>query len=89
MDYGVTFLLALADKYPIIATCLIVVGFLYAALTALRGVLTAGVKLTKTTVDDTVIAAVFAFLDKFSYGFGKLEEYYESKTKSSDDSKTE
>lgn len=55
----------------------IAIGGVYALLTFLRAFLTAVVKITKTEKDDNIVAAIFAFLDKYAYGFGKLEEYYE------------
>lgn len=77
----VTFVLGLADKYQVLSTICLVVGCLYSALYALRGVLTIAVKLTKTNKDDKVIATIFAFCDKYSYGFGKFGEYFETHTK--------
>ena len=74
----IQFVIGLADKHHYIAVFCLIVGALYVALTALRGVLTAVVALTKTNKDDKVVAAVFAFLDKFAYGFGKFAEYYET-----------
>lgn len=76
----VTFILGLADKYQVLSTICLVIGCLYACLSALRGILTLAVKLTKTDKDDKVIATIFAFCDKFSYGFGKFAEYFETHT---------
>ena len=67
--YVVNAVIGLADKYPAVL------------LSALRGFLTAIVKLTKTDKDDKIISTIFAFLDKYAYGFGKLGEYFEAKTK--------
>ena len=78
--YVINLLIGLADKHQWLAITLMVIGGLYVFLTAVRGFLTGLVKITKTEVDDKVVATVFAFLDKFSYGFGKLAEYYEQKT---------
>lgn len=75
----VSYVISLADTHQYLAVVCIVIGALYVALTALRSVLTAVVKMTKTQVDDNVIGAVFAFLDKFAYGFGKFAEYFEKK----------
>lgn len=77
----ITFVIGLADKYQYVAVACMVIGALYVGLTALRGVLTALVALTKTNKDDKVIACIFAFLDKFAYGFGKFAEYFETHTK--------
>lgn len=77
----VTFFIGLADKFAWVGTVCTVIGGLYLALYALRGVLTAFVKITKTEKDDKVIATIFAFCDKFSYGFGKFAEYFETHTK--------
>lgn len=79
---AVDFVLQLAVKYPAISIPVMVVGGFYLTLTALRGVLTTAVKLTATTKDDSIVFAVYAFCDKFAYGFGKLAEYFEHKTKS-------
>lgn len=76
--YVINLLIGLADKHQWLAITLMVIGGLYVLLTALRGFLTGIVKLTKTQVDDKVIGTVFAILDKFSYGFGALKDYYES-----------
>ena len=84
-DYVFMTLSALADKYTWLSYTLMAIGALYVFLTACRAFLTAVVKITKTETDDKVIASVFAFLDKFAYGFGKLGEYFESKTKDSKD----
>lgn len=77
----ITFVLGLADKYQVLSTICLVIGCLYSALWALRGVLTLAVKLSKTDKDDKVIATIFAFCDKFSYGFGQFAEYFETHTK--------
>lgn len=76
--YVINLLIGLADKHQWLAIALMVIGGLYVLLTALRGFLTGIVKITKTQVDDKVIGTIFAILDKFSYGFGKLSEYYET-----------
>lgn len=77
--YVVNLLIGLADKHQWLAITLMVIGGLYLLLTALRGFLTGIVKITKTKVDDKVIGTIFAIMDKFSYGFGPLAEYYEKK----------
>ena len=77
----VNLIVGLADKNQIIGTICLVIGGLYIALYALRGVLTATVALTKTKKDDKIVSTIFAFCDKFSYGFGPFKEYFESKTK--------
>lgn len=77
----VNLIIGLADKHQYIATICLVIGGLYIALYALRGVLTAAVALTPSKKDDKVIACIFAFCDKFAYGFGKFAEYFETHTK--------
>lgn len=79
--YVVNLLIGLADKHQWLSIALMVIGGLYVLLMALRGFLTGIVKLTKTKVDDTIVEKVFAFLDKFSYGFGPLKDYYEGHVK--------
>ena len=79
--YLVNLLIGLADKHQWLAITLMVIGGLYVLLMALRGFLTGVVKLTKTKVDDTIVEKLFAFLDKFAYGFGPLKDYYESHVK--------
>lgn len=79
ITYVVDLLISLADKYTWLSITLMVVGGLYVLLTALRGFLTLIVGVTKTDKDDKVISAIFAFLDKFSYGFGPLGDYFEKK----------
>lgn len=81
----VTYFIGLADKFEWVSTVCTIVGGLYVALYALRGVLTIAVKLTKTNKDDKVINTIFAFCDKFSYGFGKFAEYFETHTKKEED----
>ena len=73
----IDFLLQLADKHQWISVACMVIGGLYVLLSLLRGALTMIVKLTKTNKDDKVIATIFAFLDKYAWGFGKFAEYYE------------
>lgn len=82
--YVVNLLIGLADKHQWLSITLMVIGGLYVLLTAIRGFLTGIVKLTKTEVDDKIIGTIFAVLDKFSYGFGALAEYYEKHTKKKD-----
>lgn len=81
VDYVFNLLVSLADKHSWLSYTLMAVGGLYLLLTTLRGVITGIVKITKTKTDDTIVATVYAFLDKFAYGFGKLEDYYEDKAK--------
>lgn len=69
-----------ADKYQWLSYVMMVVGGIYLFLTIIRGMLTGLVKLTKTPKDDDIVLAVYAFLDKWAYGFGKLADYYEQKT---------
>lgn len=78
--YFVNLLIGLADKHQWLAITLMVIGGLYALLTLLRGFLTGLVAITKTNKDDKILLAIFAFLDKFAYGFGALKEYYETHT---------
>jgi hypothetical protein len=77
----VTFVLGIADKYQVLSTICLVIGGLYGCLSALRGILTIAVKLTKTDKDDKIIATIFAFCDKFAYGFGQFAEYFENHSK--------
>lgn len=77
----VNLIIGLADKHQYIAVFCLIIGGLYIALYALRGVLTAAVALTKTKKDDKIVATIFAFCDKYSYGFGPFKDYFESKTK--------
>lgn len=77
----VNFVISLADKCHWLGIVCTVIGGLYIALYALRGVLTVVVKLTKTKKDDKIIDAIFAFCDKYSYGFGPFAEYFEKHTK--------
>ena len=79
--YVINLLIGLADKYQWLSITLMVIGGLYVLLTLLRGFLKGLVALTKTKVDDTIYEKVFAFLDKFAYGFGPLKSYYESHVK--------
>lgn len=79
ITYVVNLLISLADKYEWLSITLMVIGGLYFLLSALRGFLTLVVKATKTDKDDKVISTIFAFLDKFAFGFGPLADYFESK----------
>ena len=76
---AVAWLLALSAKYAVISVILLITGGLYWFITTFRVALTAIVKVTKTTVDDNVLAKVLAFCDKYAYGFGALEDYFEKK----------
>lgn len=86
-DYIFNLLVSLADKHSWLSYTLMAVGGLYLLLTTLRGIITGIVKMTKTKTDDTIVATVYAFLDKFAYGFGKLEDYYEDKAKEKSEGK--
>ena len=77
--YVINTLIQFADKHEWLAYTLMVVGGLYLFLSAIRGFLTIVVKATKTEKDNKVVDTVFAFLDKFAYGFGKLGDYFEKK----------
>jgi hypothetical protein len=77
--YVINTLIQFADKHEWLAYTLMVIGGLYVFLTAIRGFLTVLVKATKTEKDNKVVDTVFAFLDKFAYGFGKLGDYFEKK----------
>ena len=83
MEAIINYILLLAGQYPTISTICIIIGGLYALLTASRGLLTLIAKATKTDKDNKVVDAIFAFLDKYAYGFGKFEEYYEQHGKKS------
>lgn len=77
--YVINALIQFADKHEWLAYTLMVVGGLYVFLSAIRGFLTLVVKVTKTEKDNKVVDTLFAFLDKYAYGFGKLGEYFENK----------
>lgn len=77
--YVINALIQFADKHEWLAYTLMVVGGLYVFLSAIRGFLTLVVKVTKTEKDNKVVDTLFAFLDKYAYGFGKLGEYFEKK----------
>lgn len=78
---GVNFLISIADKYNWFSYVLIVIGGLYVFLSASRAFLTCLVNVTKTDKDNKVVNTVFAFLDKYGWGFGSLADYYEQKVK--------
>ena len=80
-DYVFMTLSALADKYTWLSYTLMIVGGLYVFLTAIRAFLSKIMRLTPTGKDDKIVDKVYAFLDKYAYGFGKLGEYFEAKTK--------
>lgn len=77
MEALVLYILQLADKFPVVHYIVIGVGLAYIILTALRAFLTIVVNLTKTDKDNKIVKNVFAFLDKYAWGFGKFAEYYE------------
>lgn len=79
--YVVNTLIQLADKYAWVSYTLMVIGGLYLFLSATRGLLTLIVKATKTKKDNKVVDTLFAFLDKYAYGFGALGDYFEKKIK--------
>lgn len=74
----IQFIIGLADKHEYVAAFCLAVGALYIALSALRGILTSVVKITKTNKDDKVVNAVYGFLDTFGFGFKKFAEYFET-----------
>lgn len=84
-DYVFMTLSAFADKYAWLSYTLMIVGGLYLFLTAIRAFLCKVVRLTATNKDDKFVAALYAFLDKWAYGFGKLADYYEQKTEKAKD----
>ena len=87
ITYVVNLLISLADKYEWLSITLMVIGGLYFVLAALRGFLTLIVKATKTDKDDKVISTIFAFLDKFAFGFGPLADYFEKKVDKKEEDK--
>lgn len=78
ITYFLNLLITLADKHQWIAIILMVIGGLYVLLSLLRGFLTGLAAVTKTQKDDKVLKVIYAFLDKYAWGWGKLEEYYET-----------
>lgn len=79
-DQMFLFLSGLADKFQWVSYIMMAVGGAYLFLTVIRGIVTGLVKLTNTPKDDEIILTLYAFLDKWAYGFGKLADYYEEKT---------
>ena len=77
INYVFMTLSGLADKYAWLSYTLMAIGGLYVFLTAIRAFLSKIVRLTPTKKDDKFIGALYAFLDKYAYGFGKLADYYE------------
>ena len=80
INYVFMTLSGLADKYAWLSYTLMAIGALYVFLTAIRAFLSKIVRLTPTGKDDKIVDKVYAFLDKYAYGFGKLSDYYEKKT---------
>ena len=70
IDYVFGVLNAFADKYEWLAFALMILGGLYVFLSAIRAFLSKIVRLTPTKKDDKFIGALYAFLDKYAYGFG-------------------
>lgn len=79
-DYLFGIFTTLGDKYTWVSYVLMAIGALYVFLTACRAFLSKIVRLTPTGKDDKIVDKVYAFLDKWAYGFGKLADYYEQKT---------
>ena len=77
IDYVFGVFNAFADKYEWLAFALMILGGVYVFLSAIRAFLSKIVRLTPTKKDDKIIGALYAFLDKYAYGFGKLADYYE------------
>lgn len=84
INYVFMTLSGLADKYAWLSYTLMAIGGLYVFLTAIRAFLSKVVRLTPTEKDDKIVAALYAFLDKWAYGFGKLADYYEQKAEKKD-----
>lgn len=80
IKYIVNFAISLGDKYAWVSYVLTAIGALYVFLTAIRAFLSKIVRLTPAGKDDKIVDKVYAFLDKYAYGFGKLADYYEKKT---------
>lgn len=80
-DYIFSLLVMFSEKYAFLSFTLMVIGGVYIFLTSIRAFLTGLVKITKTDKDDKIVLIVYAFLDKFAYGFGKFADYYEDKSK--------
>lgn len=89
IDYVFGVLNAFADKYEWLAFALMILGGVYVFLSAIRAFLSKIVRLTPTKKDDKVIGALYAFLDKYAYGFGKLADYYEKYERPEKDAKDE
>lgn len=79
-DYLFGIFTTLGDKYAWVSYVLTAIGALYVFLTAIRAFLSKIVRLTPTGKDDKIVDKVYAFLDKYAYGFGKLADYYEQRT---------
>ena len=84
INYVFMTLSGLADKYAWLSYTLMAIGGLYVFLTAIRAFLSKVVRLTPTEKDDKIVADLYAFLDKWAYGFGKLADYYEQKAEKKD-----
>ena len=85
--YVINSLIQFADKHEWLSYTLMVIGGLYFFLSAIRGFLTVIVKVTKTEKDNKIVDTIFAFLDKYAYGFGALSEYFEKKVEQKKKSK--
>lgn len=84
---GVNFLISIADKYNWLSYVLMAIGGLYVLLGFSRAFLTCLVKFTKTKKDNEILLSVYAFLDKYGWGFGPLADYYEKKVKEIEEKK--
>ena len=64
-------------QIPYVGSAFLITGFLYWGLVALRPIVFAIVKLTKTPTDNAVVTRLYAFLDKFSFAKKPLIDFIE------------
>ena len=84
---AVNFVVSLGDKYPWLATVLIVIGGIYVVLMLLQPLVLALAKLTKTEKDDAFLAKMYDILTDWGPCFAPVADLFKSKIGYEEDKK--
>lgn len=83
----VNFVVSLGDKYPWLATVLIIIGGVYVVLMLLQPVILAIAKMTKTDKDDTFLAKMYDVLTDWGPCFAPVAALFKNKIGYEDEKK--
>lgn len=84
---AVNFVVSLGDKYPWLATLLIVIGGIYVMLMLLQPLVVGLAKLTKTDKDDAFLAKMYDILTDWGPCFAPVAALFKSKIGYEEDKK--